>query len=92
MTLDKTKETKGKLWWKYRWISICSIHGFEGTQIECNMCQTGIWSNLWISKISSLIYKLFPKLWIWYMNRPNSKARKQIEEWFPKLKKDVTIK
>ena len=86
MTYDKTKETNGRLWWKKRWFSICSMHGLEGTQVECGMCQAGYWTNIWKWKIGGVISYLFPKLWVWYMNRPNSKARKQVKEWFPKLK------
>lgn len=85
--IDKTKETKGKYWYEYKWYSICSIHGFKGTQIECGMCQKGVWTNTWRLKISGFIHKVFPKFWMWYVNRPNSKSRKRIEEWFPNLKK-----
>lgn len=80
------KTVKGKLFWKYRWFSICSMHGYLGPDENCPRCQTGTWTNVWAWKIGSFIFKLTPKLWILYMNRPNSKARKQIKEWFPKLR------
>lgn len=86
MTKDKTKKTKGHLWWKKWWASICSMHGLEGPQVECNMCQSGTWVNVWGNKTSGIIHYMFPVLWIWWMNRPNSKARKQVKKWFPKLK------
>jgi len=68
MTLDKTKQTRGKWWYEYKWYSICSMHGFSGTQEECLACQSGHWVNTWEHKISGFIHKLFPKLWIWYNN------------------------
>jgi len=86
MTYDKSKETKGRLWWKRRWSSICSMHGWEGHQIECPACQAGSWTNIWKNKIGGVVYYISPKFWVWYMNRPNSKARKQIMKIFPKLK------
>lgn len=82
--LNRTKGTKGSLFWKQRWFSICSMH--YKYKEDCHICNTGGWTNVWQWKIGSLIYKLTPNLWKWWMNRPNSKARRQIMEWFPKLK------
>lgn len=75
---------RGKLWWKERYFSICSAH-YEHKD-DCKTCNTGTWTNVWKWKMGGVIFKVMPKVWIWWMNRPNSKARKQIEEWFPKLK------
>ena len=57
---------KGKFFWKKRWFSICSMHWDHDE--NCNMCNTGTWSNVWLSKISAWFFEHFPKLWIWYVN------------------------
>ena len=59
---------RGKLWWKEEWYSICSMHG-GNHQEDCNMCNTGNWVNVWMHNIGSIIYKLFPNLWRWWVNR-----------------------
>jgi hypothetical protein len=82
---DKIKGYRGKFFWKERWFSICSAH--IDFNKDCKACNAGYWTNVWGWKISGVVSKLFPKFWIYWMNRPNSKARKQIMELFPKLKK-----
>lgn len=82
--LNRSKGTIGKLFWKQRWFSICSAH-YEYKE-DCGMCNAGHWTNVWQWKFGFIMYKLWPNLWTWYMNRPNSKARKQIMELFPKLR------
>lgn len=63
---DKSKDF-GKLWWKYRWFSFCSRHQIYDK--DCNICQSGAWTNVWKWRIGGLIYDIFPKFWIWYVNR-----------------------
>jgi hypothetical protein len=65
--------TKGLLFWKYEWYSICSVHYNHNE--HCKMCTSGGWVHCWSHIVSSLIYKLFPKLWIWYMNLPHRKRK-----------------
>jgi hypothetical protein len=74
-----------KFIWKEQWFSICSMH-FKHDE-GCAMCNTGAWTNIFRWKIGKIIFKIAPNVWIWWMNRPNSNARRQIEEWFPKLRK-----
>jgi len=64
-------KTKGKFFWKYKWYSICSMH--YNHDPNCNMCNCGTWTNVWTHAIGSVIYKLFPSLWRWYMNLPFNK-------------------
>ena len=76
-------KTKGKFFWKQRWFSICSAH--RDHKYDCDMCTTGSWHNVWKLKHGSIIYYFSPRLWVWYMNRPKSKARRLVKSWFPKL-------
>lgn len=57
----KRQITRGKLWYKYTWFSICSVHYFYDG--NCKMCNTGSWVNDWKNYIDSIIYKISPKLW-----------------------------
>lgn len=60
--------TKGKWFWEYKWYSICSKHGKDAQPEMCEICNIGNWHNTWLSKISSLVYKISPKIWIWFAN------------------------
>lgn len=82
--LDKSR-THGMLWWKKRWMSFCSRH-FKYDD-ACNACNAGSWQTNGNKFVSGLVYKISPKVWMWWMNRPNSKARKLIEDNFPNMKK-----
>ena len=59
--------TRGRFLTKEVWYSICSIH--QEYKEDCKMCNTGTWNNVITSKISSLIYNLFPSFWSWWVNR-----------------------
>lgn len=74
MKLDKKNRLKGKLFCKKRWFSICSAH-FNYKE-DCSTCNAGSWTNIWKWKIGGFIFKVMPKFWIWWTNRPNNKARK----------------
>lgn len=54
-------KTKGKLFYKKEWYSICSLH--KKPIPDCIMCNSGQWYNLLKRKIEICIYKFFPKLW-----------------------------
>ncbi len=77
--------SKGKFLFKQQWWSICSRHYVYDK--ECNICNAGHWEYTWVTKFNHLFFKISPRLWRWYMNRPNSKARQRIEKWFPNMKK-----
>jgi hypothetical protein len=77
---------KGRFFWKKIWFSICSMH-FDYNE-ECSMCRAGNWTNVWEWKIGGAIHDICPRLWRWWVNRPGSKQRKQLEEIFPKFKKN----
>ena len=68
------KEVKGWGPWKYRWFSICSMHGL-GINKYCKACNTGHWTNVWKWKIGSFIFKIAPRLWRWWMNLVSIKKR-----------------
>jgi hypothetical protein len=63
----KKLKTKGKLFWKKEWYSICSIH--RQYKEDCGMCNTGHYVNVWMNKISNFIFRNFPELWRWYVKR-----------------------
>jgi hypothetical protein len=60
-------KTKGKFIFKKQFYSYCSMHFDEDK--DCFACQHGQWSNIILDKIGHFIFKHFPKLWIWYVNK-----------------------
>lgn len=56
---------KGILFWRERWFSICSAH--QQYNKECSTCNVGTWTNVWLNNITSLIFKISPKLYTWLM-------------------------
>ena len=82
----KIKERyRGRFLFKEKWISVCSAH--QEYEEKCNTCQAGSWYNVNSSFFANLVYKIYKPLWLWWVNRPNSKARRNIEKHFPNLKK-----
>lgn len=63
---DKSKP-KGKYWKKEIWFSFCSAH--REYNKDCKACNHGSWRNVWGSKFEGVVYKLFPKLWKWWVNK-----------------------
>lgn len=63
----ETTMTNGWGPFKRRWYSYCSAH--QKFSDACNMCASGRWHNCWKTAVSGLIFKLFPSLWIWWVNR-----------------------
>lgn len=74
--------TKGKFFWKSEWYSICSMH-YEHNPL-CDMCTTGHWRNVWIGRFSSIVYKIAPGFWVWFVNLPPK--NKKFFDNFEKLK------
>ena len=58
---------RGKGLKKEVWFSFCSAHYHYNK--DCKLCNSGNWHNLLGHKISSLIYKISPKLWGWLINK-----------------------
>ena len=50
----------------YEWYSFCSAHQLYSK--DCKTCQSGNWHNVWKLHLSSLIYKISPKFWMWLFN------------------------
>lgn len=74
----------GYLFWRATWYSICSAHQISVP--TCSRCMAGHYHNDFKNWFSSYFHKHHYKLWFWWVNRPNSQSRKEIEELFPNLK------
>ena len=48
--------TRGKLWWKDEWYSLCSAH--QEYDKDCEICQHGRWTNVWKLEISKIYYRI----------------------------------
>jgi len=59
-------KTKGWGPWKKRFYSFCSAHRIpkEG----CKNCNSGTWSNVWSNGIECFIFKITPKIWLFFKN------------------------
>lgn len=67
-----------------RFYSICSGHMQD--RADCLACNTGM-SHWFIADwVSHYFYKRHRRFWLWYVNRPNSKTKKRLKEWFPNLR------
>ncbi len=63
-------EDRGRYWKKMRWFSFCSMHrDYEKT---CKLCNTGSWINVWKLRLSNILHTIFPRLWIWYINKDDN--------------------
>jgi len=60
-------KTRGKGFKKEMWFSICSRHFIYDE--NCDLCKKGCWRNAYNYKLSSIFYKIFPRLWCWAVNR-----------------------
>jgi hypothetical protein len=60
-------EFRGRGIFKEQWYSICSEHGVASK--NCIRCECGHWTNICWQKITYSLYKLFPKVWVWWVNR-----------------------
>lgn len=76
--------TRGWGPWRSDFYSLCSRHR-DGRE-DCPTCNAGQWVNRIVHRIDALIYRHLPKFWLWWHNRPNSKARRTLEEFFPNLR------
>ena len=74
-------KTRKHFIWKQEWYSVCSTH--QKYQEDCDLCNHGRWVNVWLHKLSSLVYKISPKFWIWWVNwrrDPNKSLWSHIDE------------
>lgn len=76
--------SRGRWLNRQEFYSICSMH--SEYEYDCDCCNAGSWSNVYVAKISQGFYKVCPSLWRVWANRPNSKSQKTLEEIFPNLK------
>jgi len=65
--------TRGRFLAKEEWHSICSAH--RQYDENCERCNVGTWGNVWMNKVSGAVFKIAPKLWIWWVNRKPMKAK-----------------
>lgn len=70
--VKRRKPTKGYLFWRCEWYSICSVHFHHNPQ--CHMCTTGKWVNVTAGFFNHLHYKWFPAHWVKWANRNNKKT------------------
>lgn len=77
--------TRGWGPWRADFYSVCSRH--HHSRDDCPQCNAGQWSNRIVHRIDGRIYRYARRLWLWWHNRPNSKARRTLEGIFPNLKK-----
>lgn len=66
-TQKGTKRTRGNGLKKEEWISFCSRH--QKYNEDCDICNTGMWVNIYLNKFDNLMFSRFPKLWQWYVNK-----------------------
>lgn len=82
--VKRRRRLRGKFFWKEEFYSICSRH-FNWRE-DCPLCQKGEWINLWVHHVSSMVHDWAYPVWYWWVNRPNSRSRRRLEELFPGLK------
>lgn len=70
--------------WRCDWYSICSHH--RDHDPECKRCLTGRWVSHWAHAVGHLVYLSVPGVWRWWVNRPDSKSRRFLEQTFPGLR------
>ena len=75
---------RGRLWWHARFYSICSAH-FD-IKPDCDLCQTGIWTNTWMHNLERVLNWINHDWWLWWVNRPSNPHRRFLEKTFPNLR------
>lgn len=58
------KDSRGRLWWREEWYSICSAH--RQTDDSCSACSHGVWVNVVDAAITKFFYRHSPRLWTWW--------------------------
>lgn len=66
-----------------RWYSFCSKMS-HGHASECPACMAGSYRNDFAHRGAGLVWKHARPLALWWHNRPNARARRDIERHFPR--------
>jgi hypothetical protein len=70
----------------FTWMSICSAHEPEYTDISCPQCMCGMWTNDKEMEEDNKLHKEDYSAWHKKHNAPNSETRQFLESAFPKLR------
>jgi len=65
--------SRGRGLFREEYYSICSAH--QEFNQECSTCKIGSWHNVWLGVANSVLFKVWPALWIWNANRPKNKTK-----------------
>jgi hypothetical protein len=84
--MNRNRRLRGRWLWREEFYSICSRH-YEWNA-DCQLCQHGVWRNIGMHHVGHFFYRFAYPLWFWWVNRPNSRSRLELERLFPGLKKD----
>lgn len=69
--------TRGWLFWKQEWYSICSAHLRHDP--TCPRCTTGTWINVWGGAIMSFFHNYIYWFWYWIVNLNKNKKFSKIK-------------
>jgi hypothetical protein len=53
--------------WRKVWFSVCSAH--REPLMRCECCRRGGYLNAWRYRMSRIIYRVVPRVWLWWVNR-----------------------
>lgn len=74
-----------------RFYSLCGKHHPSRRRPDCPACNTGITRFVWTVWISHYFYRHHRRLWLWWVNRPNSKAKRELRSFFPNLRGAASV-
>ena len=79
-------ESRGKGLLRQEWFSVCSQH--RAPVEDCARCEQGEWKYIAWLEIEHGLFKLSPRLWKAWANRPYlNPSRRFLESVFPRLRK-----
>jgi hypothetical protein len=84
--MNRNRRLRGRWFRREEFYSVCSRH-YQWRE-DCNQCQAGMWRNIWMHHVSAFFNRFAYPLWHWWVNRPNSRSRRELEKLFPGLKED----
>jgi len=81
------KKLPSKGWGPWR-REFYSLYSNPKSQEEDINHEFGVWHNVWLGKISSIVYKVSPKFWVWTINLPPLRYRilKDLKKHFPNMR------
>lgn len=64
------------------------MHSSTALQDADTNNEFGSWRNVWLGKVSSGLFSLSPRLWVWYVNLPplHRMRMKRLKKHFPNLR------